>query len=54
MKKALLLAPMSSVHERFNNANIVALSELGYEIHLAANFSVDEHAKEYKKKCEKK
>ena len=53
MKKALLLAPMSSVHERFNIANISALSELDYEIHLAANFSVDEHAKEYKKKCEK-
>lgn len=54
MKKALLLAPMSSVHERFNIANIGALSELGYEIHLAANFSIDDHAKSYKEECQKK
>lgn len=38
MKKALLLAPMASVHRRFNSANIQALKELGYEIHLVANF----------------
>ena len=38
MKKALLLAPMGSVHRRFNSANILALKELGYEIHLVANF----------------
>lgn len=52
MKKVLLLAPMSSVHERFNIANIAALESLGCEIHLAANFSVDNHAIEYKNKCE--
>ena len=51
MKKALLFAPMSSVHERFNIANIEALRELDYEVHLLANFSCDEHANEYKQKC---
>ncbi|MBR7071082.1 MAG: glycosyltransferase [Clostridia bacterium] len=38
MKRALLLAPMGSVHRRFNRANIAALKELGYEVHLLANF----------------
>ena len=38
MKKALLLAPMGSVHRRFNSVNIELLQSLGYEIHLAANF----------------
>ncbi len=47
MSKALLLAPMSSVHERFNIANINALKELGCDIHLAANFEVDAHSREY-------
>lgn len=51
MKKALLFAPMSSVHERFNIANIQALRELNYEVHLLANFSCDEHANKYKEKC---
>ena len=51
MKKALLFAPMSSVHERFNIANINALKDLGAEIHLLANFSSDEHSIEYKNKC---
>ena len=51
MIKALLFAPMSSVHERFNIANILALRELGAEIHLLANFSCDDHALEYKAKC---
>ena len=36
--KALLFAPMGSVHRRFNKINIEALQELGYEVHLAANF----------------
>ena len=48
MKKALLLAPMSSVHERFNVANIEALKNLNYEIHLAGNFEISEHDLEYK------
>ena len=38
MKKALLMAPMGSVHRRFNQANIDALLSLGYEVHLLANF----------------
>ena len=40
MKKAMLLAPMASVHRRFNTTNIKALRDLGYEIHLVANFEV--------------
>lgn len=36
--KALLLAPMGSVHRRFNNANINALQLLGYDVELVANF----------------
>lgn len=39
MKKALLLAPMGSVHRRFNKANIDALQSLGVQVHLLANFS---------------
>lgn len=38
MRKALLMAPMGSVHRRFNQANIEALLSLGYEVHLLANF----------------
>lgn len=38
MKKVLLIAPMSSVHERFNRINIEVLKSLGYELHVAANF----------------
>lgn len=38
MKKVLLLAPMKSVHERFNKVNIQVLTELNCEIHVAANF----------------
>lgn len=53
MRKVLLSAPMSSVHERFNIANLEALKSLDCEIHLTANFSIDTHAIEYKNKCEK-
>lgn len=57
MKKALLMAPMTSVHYKFNRANIQALKELGYEIHLLANFNNgegaqknnSEHAEEFKR-----
>lgn len=56
-KKALLMAPMGSVHRRFNKANIEALKECGYEVHLLANFSVGEgpelHNADYVKECEK-
>ena len=54
--KALLLAPMGSVHRRFNNANIRALQELGYQVHLLANFEQGEGTEhqnpEFKAKCE--
>lgn len=40
MKKVLLLAPMSSVHERFNKINIKALLDLRCEIHVGANFEI--------------
>lgn len=49
MKKALLLAPMSSVHERFNIANISALKKLNAEIHIVANFELSEHDRQYQK-----
>ena len=45
--KILLLAPMSSVHERFNGACLNALKDLNVELHLCANFSMDVHTKEY-------
>ena len=38
MKKALLFAPMASVHRRFNKPNIDALRNNGFEVHLLANF----------------
>ncbi len=53
MKKALLIAPMSSVHERFNSANIFALRELGFDVSVAANFETDEHSREYRKSMSK-
>lgn len=33
-----MLAPMGSVHRRFNKANIEALQALGFEVELCANF----------------
>ena len=38
MKKVLLFSPTGSIHTRFNTANIKAIDELGYELHLLANF----------------
>ncbi len=57
MKKVLLLAPMSSVHERFNIANINALKASKCEIHIAANFETGdietlEHNRIYKEKLQ--
>lgn len=53
--KALLLAPMGSVHRRFNGVNIEALQELGFEVHLVANFEQgdgpEQQNQEYVKKC---
>lgn len=58
MKKALLMAPMGSVHRRFNQANITALQALGYEVHLLANFEIGEGTEkqnqEYVEECESK
>ena len=48
---------MASVHRRFNKANVLALRELGYEIHLLANFNVGEGPESkndiYLKDCER-
>ncbi len=52
MKKALLIAPMSSVHERFNIANFAALEAMGFEVSVIANFSLCEHDKQYKNELE--
>lgn len=53
--KALLLAPMGSVHRRFNKANISALKSLGYEVELCANFENGDgpeiHNQKYVKEC---
>lgn len=55
MKKALMLAPMGSVHRRFNKANIDALKALGYEVELCANFEDGEgpeiHNQKYIGEC---
>lgn len=47
MKKALIMAPMGSVHRRFNQPNIKALLDLGYEVHLLANFEDGEGAESH-------
>jgi glycosyltransferase involved in cell wall biosynthesis len=58
MKKALMLAPMGSVHRRFNKANIEALQGLGYQVELAANFENGEgpevHNQQYAAECKEK
>lgn len=55
--KALLLAPMGSIHRRFCKANIQALKELGYKVELCANFEngegVESHNKKYAEDCER-
>lgn len=48
--KALMLAPMGSVHRRFNKANIDALLSLGYEVELCANFEDGEGPEIYNQK----
>ena len=52
MKKVLLLAPMSSVHERFNIANINVLKKMNCELHIAANFKLDEHTRRYEQELQ--
>lgn len=53
--KALLLAPMGSVHRRFNRANIFALREMGYSVDLCANFENGEgpeiHNQKFVEEC---
>lgn len=50
-----MLAPMGSVHRRFNKANIDALHTLGYEVELCANFENGEgpeiHNQTYVNEC---
>ena len=52
-----MLAPMGSVHRRFNKANIEALKSLGYQIELIANFENGDgpevHNQEYVAECTK-
>lgn len=50
-----MLAPMGSVHRRFNKANIDALMALGYKVELCANFEIGEgpeiHNQKYVCEC---
>ena len=48
--KALILAPMGSVHRRFNKANIDALQAIGCEVALCANFENGEGPEELNQK----
>ena len=52
MKKAALLAPMASVHERFNRVNIEVLRNMGCEVHLIGNFSLRSSDRKWKEKME--
>lgn len=58
-KKALMIASMASMLDNFNRSNIKILSELGYEITLAANFEREdsnskEKVAEFKREMEEK
>ena len=39
MKKALILASVSSMIQQFNMNNIAILEDMGYEVHVLANFT---------------
>ncbi len=56
--KALLFAPMGSVHRRFNASNMEALKNLGCEVHLLANFErgdgTEQQNPEYAESCRQK
>ena len=52
MKKVLMLAPMSSVIERFCEANFRALGETDCEVCVAANFECNEHDSDYRTQLE--
>ena len=51
-----MLAPMGSVHRRFNKANIAALQSLGYQVEICANFDNGEgpevHNQKFVVECE--
>ncbi|MBR4182333.1 MAG: glycosyltransferase family 1 protein, partial [Lachnospiraceae bacterium] len=38
MKKALMVATVASVIDQFNDRNLKILQDMGYEVHVAANF----------------
>lgn len=50
MKRVLLFAPMSSIHERFNIVNIKIFEKLQFETHIVANFELSKHDQNYQKK----
>jgi len=57
MKKALMLSSVASMIDQFNMENIKILKNLGYEVHVLANFSFgnttsDERTKEFKKELQ--
>ena len=57
MKKALMLSSVASMIDQFNMENIKILKNLGYEVHVLANFSFgnttsDERTKEFKEELE--
>lgn len=59
MKKALMLASVASMIDQFNMENIKILQDLGYEVHVLANFSFgnttsEERTKAFKKELEEK
>ena len=59
MKKALMLASVASMIDQFNMENIKILQELGYEVHVLANFSFgnttsEERTKAFRKELEEK
>lgn len=57
MKKALILASVSSMIEAFNQENITLLQKSGFEVHVMSNFHEEEYEKysndlDFKKKLE--
>ena len=57
MKKALMLSSVASMIDQFNMENIKILKNLGYEVHVLANFSFGnttsvERTKGFKKELE--
>lgn len=58
-KKALMTASVASMIDLFNMNNIQILQQMGYEVHVAANFkegniTSDERVREFKKELEQK